>query len=63
MYKNAPVHLTPLTVIEFFLCGTVREAEEKRNAYLYELEYPIIKAKQNIEEWEEIHENEVTYKT
>ena len=48
---------------KFFYADTIRDAENKRDAYLYELEHPIIKAKRVIEEWEEIHEQEVTYKT
>jgi len=48
---------------KYFYADTVKEAEKKKDEYIYAMENPVVKMKRVIEEWEGIHENEVTYKT
>ena len=48
---------------KYFYAETYKEAENKRDLYLYELANPIIKMEQIVDEWAELHEPEVAYKT
>ena len=48
---------------KYFYADTVKEAEKKKDEYIYAIENPMVQMKRVIEEWEEVHENEVTYKT
>ena len=48
---------------KYFYGKTAREAEKKKEVYLEELRNPTIKLQKVIDEWSEIHEPEVAYKT
>lgn len=48
---------------KYFYADTYKEAEKKKDAFLYELANPKIEMQKIIDEWSEIHEQEVTYKT
>lgn len=65
--KRKPKRACATATIEgkrkYFYGEDVKDAERKRDAFLYELEHPLITAGRVIDEWSEIHEQEVTYKT